>query len=1183
MVIHVTVFCITEVDMDAGTMSFFVNNIKMQHTVSELPHSLYLGISGKTVSFTTVSFQKLSGTTPSSVEIYPHKCKTKPQEPRKSVSSGGKPAAPSKPKVQEKTPLPVVYRSNQTEGCNISNMHCEFVQEYGYRTVFIDTELKEGVYQWNVEVDYTSDNEISIIYVGVVFYNLISRFTTATIGSKTGTCAFQFWKDMDDQYRSTFSGCGGNESRKIPNTLVVVPPKSLVCVELDMDKRTLGFSVGGVRSPHFFSHLLTPVYFGISGFHTSFTTQSFFKLSEPTLISPDLPVSFHPCLLPPGCIMPPNPIPPPSYPKGDVKPVSLSASSSSSNVNVPPSSSPKRPTPSPTTTTPVVSPPSFQYNFIVVPSSDGPFSSPSFPSSPSSPSVVSSPTKKVDDTIQPVPPKKEPEVIDVTKLLPLDENDQALIRTNKCALCRSNLLSTTAGEKDDDRSILRCVRARSCHTFVLNTDRKRYFLLFGNDLTASVMARMPPVKPPPITTTLPSPTIPSATSSTSSSSSLSSSGGKKSPSSPTTATAGAAVTPVAKPVVYDVPEDAGFEFLPVASYEDQNKLKANLCCFCTDKIALKATPIPDLKVNIPSPPGKSQAKSATYVCDAHEKLSAHTIMSVDVRDGKEGEKKWFLLFTKTNPNKIGGKNKIDVMVNWATSNTGKSMMAYKSLLGNDSERFLKNICPEWESVTKKAVYEEADKKKSPSVMGSSSFSHIVVIDPDNMDLRPLSQSDVVLRKQKENPGKPIPLFNPGWWDRVEQRQVSDCPVISTIISIGHAEHISGIPYLSGRIFPRKDSSSCGNITKIAAVNEEGLYHVKGNINGCERVVAIDDRLPWWSANKKMLTCGTADENNAEFGPSLLEKAYLQCTEHSYTLPGTLSQNVITFFGFIPENTRRIADFIKECEKIPTVNPNETINVQKSPFWQNLIRGFSTGRCMATIGTSGENDPGEGLIPGHAYSVIDAFSIPNHQGKEDFLLVRNPHHTNGWYDDSYKKIRKDKPADPNKGEFYIAIADLDGRFDNIKIGWSPSVFPYSHRLNYKYTFVEMEAAQNKRGLEPRITLNKGAEQCIWLQLIRHIPPDVIGYGVDLLEDIYITLRVREDNNNNKYIVEPYQQQLSVLVKVEDDYSGPLTIYTSVHNLPKRKSTSGFGLREASFTLRAFSNEFFQMFNIGVLNK
>ena len=159
------------------------------------------------------------------------------------------------------------------------------------------------------------------------------------------------------------------------------------------------------------------------------------------------------------------------------------------------------------------------------------------------------------------------------------------------------------------------------------------------------------------------------------------------------------------------------------------------------------------------------------------------------------------------------------------------------------------------------------------------------------------------------------------------------------------------------------------------INEAGIYLVKFFINGTETFVVVDDFLPVKANGKPAFaTC-----RDGEIWVSILEKAWAKLhgtyarTEGG--LPCFAANHVMgvpseSFCHATVESTEDFYEMLKSADK----------------------RNFT---MMAASQGQGENKNSEGVISGHAYSLISINEF-KHQGKQVRLLrLRNPWGSGEW--------------------------------------------------------------------------------------------------------------------------------------------------------------------------------------------
>lgn len=207
----------------------------------------------------------------------------KPSNPPTPSSSSPTPTPTPAPGPQKKTAItPVSFRPNPEGGYTVSGATVDFTQEYGYRTVFLDLEPTTGIYEWVIKISYKDVPKLRIFFMGVANTTLEKSLFTSTIGAKTGSSSFQFWRDDDGEFKSTLTGCGRKTSQGITNTEMTVPDKALVACEIDMGEGIMSFSINGKKYPHCIYNVIAPLFIGVTGLDVTFTTVSLSRLSAPS-------------------------------------------------------------------------------------------------------------------------------------------------------------------------------------------------------------------------------------------------------------------------------------------------------------------------------------------------------------------------------------------------------------------------------------------------------------------------------------------------------------------------------------------------------------------------------------------------------------------------------------------------------------------------------------------------------------------------------------------------------------------------------------------------------------------------------------------------------------------------------------------------------------------------------------
>ena len=214
-------------------------------------------------------------------------------------------------------------------------------------------------------------------------------------------------------------------------------------------------------------------------------------------------------------------------------------------------------------------------------------------------------------------------------------------------------------------------------------------------------------------------------------------------------------------------------------------------------------------------------------------------------------------------------------------------------------------------------------------------------------------------------------------------------------------------------------------------NKEGIYRVKLCKNGEWVVVTIDDYIPCYYNGGPIFSRA----NGEELWVLLLEKAYAKMHGCYYSLRyGFTHHGMIDLTGCptyninFPEEKPSFRAIEEEANKIWE-------KILESDSQGFLISGETPGYDEATEG--GGQNAASGLVPGHAYSIIQA-----KEGLGEKLLnIRNPwgrYEWDGdWWDNDEKWtdefIEEFKPVfDSNDGSFWMCLEDFIMRFSSVNI-------------------------------------------------------------------------------------------------------------------------------------------------------
>lgn len=248
---------------------------------------------------------------------------------------------------------------------------------------------------------------------------------------------------------------------------------------------------------------------------------------------------------------------------------------------------------------------------------------------------------------------------------------------------------------------------------------------------------------------------------------------------------------------------------------------------------------------------------------------------------------------------------------------------------------------------------------------------------------------------------------------IKQGALGNCWFLAAISSL--AEN----PDMVNRLFITKE------------YNEFGIYRLRICKNGEWIVVTVDDYIPCTIKGGPMFTSGNGDE----LWVLLLEKAYAKVHRNYCQLrAGFLSDGMMDLSGCptykytLPENReyyRKIKDYADD-------------------LWTTLMKadGYGHNMCAETPGTDmwtegGGPDQESGIVPGHAYSVIQVKEYENIR----LLNIRNPWGSFEWggeWCDFHENWTPEIMAaiqpkfDKEDGSFWMSYEDFFKHFEGITI-------------------------------------------------------------------------------------------------------------------------------------------------------
>jgi hypothetical protein len=231
---------------------------------------------------------------------------------------------------------------------------------------------------------------------------------------------------------------------------------------------------------------------------------------------------------------------------------------------------------------------------------------------------------------------------------------------------------------------------------------------------------------------------------------------------------------------------------------------------------------------------------------------------------------------------------------------------------------------------------------------------------------------------------------------------------------------------------------------IKAKSNEHCYGCYYRINGIWKLVLVDDYLPCYGSWGKNFSFTSTNGN--ELWVILLEKAWAK-------LNGCYA--------------RVIGGEANEIFEMITNTYSEKIKIkrgQEQEIWNKLNEGEKKGYIM-TAGTSGDTynlDLEEnGLVPGHAYTVVKVKEFTTSYGNVRLVNMRNPWGNGEWSGDwcdassRWNLVSEGRPQSrKNEGSFWMSIEDFCKYY---------VVSGISHfYTNYLYTYLHVPKKVTQQG-------------------------------------------------------------------------------------------------------------------------
>ncbi|KAA6380870.1 MAG: putative cysteine proteinase [Streblomastix strix] len=392
-----------------------------------------------------------------------------------------------------------------------------------------------------------------------------------------------------------------------------------------------------------------------------------------------------------------------------------------------------------------------------------------------------------------------------------------------------------------------------------------------------------------------------------------------------------------------------------------------------------------------------------------------------------------------------------------------------------SSNFHGQTFPQWnDALHSIKVQQQQDPLFTSPVEYPRYIIHNVVTMTRPKDVYDFTQDNIVMFKKKN--GDQNILSQNDSWNSVQQGIIGDCCFICSLIQMKMMEQKINKPLLSDKIYPRGPDN-------IGIYNPYGKYHIRLFINGCYRMIEIDDLLPCFGGIQTARSAETG-----ELWVTLMEKAYLRCVGNGYDSHELdFSEAAFAFSGWLPDHFFKL-----------------NLIWEKEYEWKKFMRRFKSKNIIVEVGIPTDIFPDQrndnlGLVSNHGYAVMDVIEC----GKTKLLQIRNPHRTAVWrgkysawdkqnWTPQLQEAAKFTPVNSEDecqkdGTFFMQLEDFKQYFDHGTISWNPDLLPYRQEIHFAWK--EKHYSQSNTNLHeyfaPQFLLyRKQKEQKIWLVLNRH---------------------------------------------------------------------------------------------------
>ena len=273
-------------------------------------------------------------------------------------------------------------------------------------------------------------------------------------------------------------------------------------------------------------------------------------------------------------------------------------------------------------------------------------------------------------------------------------------------------------------------------------------------------------------------------------------------------------------------------------------------------------------------------------------------------------------------------------------------------------------------------------------------------------------------------------------DDIRQGTLGNCYFLSAISSLAET------PQLILQLF------------KSLKVSPAGIYEVILRIDGEWQIVLVDDFIPVYKGTRDPIF---AKPVNPEIWVMILEKAWAKVNGGYSNTIGGLPNEVFSYFTNFPSRNFNHSDYKDKLDE----------------FWDILFKS-SNNNDIVNCSTPGGDDSknSNGIVSGHAFSLLKAIEITLNGVKVRLLRVRNP-----WGNFEWKGKWSDSSAEwtnetralvgdaevKDDGNFYIEYSDYMSYFIHTYIN-------YFSPLNLAKT-IKIPSEKSDLGMVTEFTLSK----------------------------------------------------------------------------------------------------------------